>query len=367
MFALALALILTPAHPAHRPAQWRKKQPQIHDQKPEPALLAKEIEMAHQNTPRIITLTMNPTIDVAYRVARLHPTRKIRADSQISDPGGGGINVARVLNRLGANVCCHYLSGGATGATLDGLLERHELMRHHIPVSGDTRISTTIFEEETGDEFRIVSPGPILRKSEWEACLSLMQATPFDYLVASGSLPQGAPVDFYSRLARIAAERKARLVLDTSGEPLKAAIAGGGLYLIKPSLGEFRTLTGLALETISDVSDAASRIVKAGQAAMVAVTMGHRGAVLAFEGGTLCLPAVETKVRSTVGAGDSFVAAMVHALADGEDPAGAFRNGIAGGTAAILTPGTDLAFPEDIALIRTLVGDNCRDGADSLL
>ena len=304
---------------------------------------------------RIITLTMSPTIDIAYRVPRLEPTHKIRADSQSCDPGGGGINVARVLARLGADVCCHYLSGGVTGATLDALLDRHKLARHRLAVAGDTRISTTIFEAETGSEYRVVSPGPELGAQEWEACLALLRDTPVDYLVASGSLPRGVPDDFYARLQAVTTRQGARLVLDTSGDPLKAAVHAGGLHLIKPSLGEFRSLTGKALEEENAIAAEAFRLVQAGLVDMVAVTLGHKGAILAWEGGTLCLPAIPADVKSAVGAGDSFVAAMVFALSSGRDAVDAFRHGIAGGTAAILTPGTDLAFPEDIARMFALV------------
>ena len=304
---------------------------------------------------RILTLTMSPTIDVAYKVPKMAPTHKIRAKGQTYDPGGGGINVARVLTRLGADVCCHYLSGGVTGATLDGLLDRHCLARKRIPVTGDTRISTSICEEETGCEYRVVSTGTELARAEWEACLALLADSPCEYLVASGSLPHGVPADFYARLHAALAGRGTRLVLDTSGEALKAAVEAGGLHLIKPSLGEFRALTGKALEQESEIAAEALRIVQMGLAEMVAVTLGHNGALLAWEGGTMRLPAVPMEARSAVGAGDSFVAAMVFALASGRDEAEAFRYGIAGGTAAILTPGTDLAFPEDIERMLALV------------
>ncbi len=303
----------------------------------------------------IATLTMNPTIDVAYEVDRVIHTHKMRAQDQRCDPGGGGINVARVFVRLGGNARCYYLSGGPTGAALDGLLDLHQLVKTRIATHGQTRVSTAVLERESGKEFRFISPGPEVTPQEWEHCLARLAETECDYLVASGSLPPGVPRDFYARVQAIVRQRGARMVLDTSGDALREALAGGGIHLVKPSLGEFRQLVGRDFAGIEDIAAEAGKIVERGQAEIVAVTMGHEGALLAWKGGIVRLPAVAIEAKSSVGAGDSFLSAMVFALASGWSEVEAFRFGIAAGAAAVLTPGTNLCHPADIRRLHALV------------
>lgn len=296
----------------------------------------------------IATLTMNPTIDISYEVDRVAPTLKMRTSSERYAPGGGGINVARVFVRLGGNARCVYLAGGATGPALDGLVDLHQLVRTRIPIAEATRIATSAFERETGREYRFVPAGPSISESEWQACLDMLSEAQCDYFVASGSLPPGVPSDFYARLAARMRERGIETILDTSGEALRQGVQGGGLMLVKPSIGEFAQLVGKDLTDTNAIGEEAAAIVARGKARMVAVTMGHRGALLASEAGVTCLPALPVEAKSAVGAGDSFLAAMVHRLACGADPLEAFRFGMAAGSAAVLTPGTDLAYPPDI-------------------
>jgi len=297
---------------------------------------------------RIVTLTMNPAIDVAYEADRVFHTRKIRAHQEHYDPGGGGINVARVIARLGGTARAYYLSGGATGCALDGLLDQHALVRSCIPIKGDTRISTAIYERETGKEFRLVPRGPELTEQEWQASLDHLDGARADFLVASGSLPPGVPDDFYSRVQKLAQRRGMQFILDTSGAALREAVAGGGLYLVKPSIGELRQLVGRDLAEESEIAAAAQEIVDSGKSKYVAVTMGRDGAMLATGAGTWRLPAIPVEARSAVGAGDSFLAAMVFALGCERDPLDAFRYGVAAGAAAVLTPGTGLCHRDDV-------------------
>ena len=296
----------------------------------------------------IATLTLNPTIDVSFAVDKVFHTHKMRGRDERHAPGGGGINVARVFVRLGGIARCYYLSGGPTGVALDGLLDLHLLVRRKIPIEGETRVSTTVFETESGREYRFVTDGPEVSPEEWQQCLDALAEAECDYIVASGSLPRGVPGDFYARVARQAKERGIRFVLDSSGTGLSEGLAGGNVFLVKPSIGELRALTGRELASDEEIAEAALAIVGRGEAVNVAVTMGRDGALLANAGGTLRLPAIEVEVASAVGAGDSFLAGMVHALASGRKVEDAFRFGIAAGTAAILTPGTDLARPADI-------------------
>jgi 6-phosphofructokinase 2 len=302
---------------------------------------------------RVATLTLNPAIDSACEAERVFPTHKVRTHGERYDPGGGGINVARVLARLGENVEVVYLGGGATGALLDDLLTERGLVRHRIAIHDQTRMSLTVFERETGKEFRFVPEGPLLAESEWSAALDHCAALEQGWLVASGSLPRGTPEDFYARLARRMQARGTRLVLDTSGPALAAALEEGGLHLVKPSQGEFEALIGRKLASPQEIGEAAMTFVRAGKTAHFAVTLGHEGAVLAHAGGVLIRPGAPVAVKSATGAGDSFTAGMVHGFLQGEDAAGAFVWAMAAGTAAVLTPGTGLCDPADVRRLRS--------------
>ncbi|WP_374528398.1 1-phosphofructokinase family hexose kinase [Novosphingobium sp.] len=298
--------------------------------------------------PRIATLTLNPAIDSACEAEKVFPTHKIRTFGERYDPGGGGINVARVLARLGSKVEVVYLSGGATGALLDELLVDAGMHKHRIAIHDHTRMSLAVFERATGQEFRFVPEGPLVSEGEWQAALADSAALDCDWLVASGSLPRGVPDDFFARLAAALAPRGVRLALDTSGPALKAALDAGGLALVKPSQGEFEALTGQTFASPTEIGEAAQAMVRAGKAAMIAVTLGHEGAVLAHADGVEIRPGAKVEVRSATGAGDSFVAGMVHALSGGAAAAEALRWGMACGTAAVLNPGTGLAHVPDI-------------------
>ena len=212
----------------------------------------------------IVTLTLNPTVDLSFEVDRIQHTHKVRGRNERHDPGGGGINVARVFVRLGGNARCYYLSGGATGAALDGLLDLHQLVRSRVPIRGETRISTSVFESESGREYRFVTSGPTVSEDEWTACEALLAQAQCDYLVASGSLPLGVPEDFYARVARMAAGRGIRFVLDSSGAGLAQGLAGGGVFLAKPSIGELQAVTGHDLESEDAIVEAAGAIVGRG-------------------------------------------------------------------------------------------------------
>lgn len=297
----------------------------------------------------ILTVTLNPSIDVSATTQTVTTEHKLRCSDVRRDAGGGAINVARVLKRLGADCQTLYPAGGILGRLLRRLLDEDGIASIALEIEAETRESFTVLERESGGEFRFVLPGPQLADTEWQACLDRVAAIAerFAYVVASGSLPPGVPEDFYARLARITRERGSRMVLDASGQALAAALTEG-VYLVKPNLRELRELTGKSLEEEHAWDSAARELVRSGKAQVVALSLGHRGALLAAQGVRLRAPAIPVMIASTVGAGDSFLAAMVWRLASGNSLEEAFRYGIAGGTAALLAPGTSLAHKDDI-------------------
>ena len=300
--------------------------------------------------PDFLTLTPNPALDLATATARVEPTHKLRCGSLQRYPGGGGINVARVLHRLGHAVQAWHLSGGLAGAQLAQRLAAEGVPERCLPIAGETRENLSVVEQGTGQEYRFVLPGPHLATAEWQACLDAVaqQATPARWIVASGSLPPGVPDDFYARLARIARQQGSRMVLDSSGPALAAALEEG-VYLVKPSLREMRELTGLPLANAPQWQAAVQNLVHQHKAQVVALSVGAQGAVLATSGGVWQAPALPVQATTgTTGAGDCFLAVLLSALERGESAPTALRWGLAGGAAALLAPGTSLARAVDV-------------------
>ncbi|KRC10507.1 phosphofructokinase [Hydrogenophaga sp. Root209] len=303
-----------------------------------------------------LCLTMNPSVDVSTHTDRVVPADKLRCGPAQRDAGGGGLNVARVVHRLGGRGSALFPAGGAAGQWLTQHLEQAGLFAHALPIAQDTRENFTVQAQDTGAEYRFVLPGPTLTEDEWQANLDAVDqwSSELSFVVASGSLPPGVPADFYARLARAARQRGVRLVLDSSGPALAAALQAG-VFLVKPNLRELRELTGLPLATAVEWRAAAQALVDHGQADVVALTLGDRGALLLSRDGAWQAEALPVEVASSVGAGDSFVGALVWSLQQGDPLPQAFSWAVAAGSAALLTPGTGLCQPQDVRRLQPLV------------
>jgi 6-phosphofructokinase 2 len=297
----------------------------------------------------IVTFTMNPAMDVSAAVARVVPAHKLRCTSVRRDAGGGGINVARVVARLGSDVRAIYPVGGPIGDLLRRLVDAEAVASVTIPLSQDTRESFTVDEEETGRQYRFVLPGPELLGDECGRCLAAVaQLRPAPTLfVASGSLPAAVPDDFLARAVRAAKSLGAKAVVDTSGPALGAALSEGVL-LVKPNLRELQELVGSPLNEREQQLAAARSLIERGAAETVALTLGHLGALLVTRRQALYAPALPVKPTSVVGAGDSFLGAMVWSLDAGQGMEEAFRHGVAAGSAALLSAGTGLCKAADV-------------------
>ncbi len=305
----------------------------------------------------VATLTINPAVDLSTSVAEVTPAHKMRCGTGRRDPGGGGINVARVISRLGGRVTALFPAGGMGGQLLCEQLDRENVPRCTVNIAGETREDFTILEANSGKDYRFVLPGPVVQEPEWRACLRLIEELPEkpELIVASGSLPPGVPDDFYARVAMLAKKIGAKLALDTSGTALAAALQEG-VYLVKPSLRELEELTRDSFADGEAMVRACAVLIKSGQAENVTLTLGEGGALLTTASGSYSAPALPVKPVSAVGAGDSFFGCMVWSLAQGMGLVEAFRYGMAGGTAAVLNPGTELCHAEDV---RRLFGKIC--------
>ncbi|RAS08291.1 1-phosphofructokinase family hexose kinase [Ensifer adhaerens] len=295
----------------------------------------------------ILAIALNPTIDVWSRATRIHPTVKVRTHDVQQRPGGGGVNVARVIATLGGNAELIVLAGGATGAILKDALAVTAIRLHPRTIAGATRISFMVREEETGLEYRFVPEGPEICADDVSAVLGLVDKFQGNYLVASGSLPRNAPVDVYAEIARCAAKKGAKVILDCPGATLRDTLGKAVFFLIKPSLEELETLAGHRLDE-NGVAKAASALVRDGASEFVAVTLGREGALLAGAFGTLRVPSKHVVAKSTVGAGDSFIGGLVWFLEAGGPMEDAFRFGIAAGTAAVMAAGSELCKRQDV-------------------
>jgi len=304
----------------------------------------------------IVTFTPNPAVDVSTSVEQIVPTNKLRCTPSRRDPGGGGINVARVVRRLGGEAIAIYPRGGATGQLLSQLIAQEKISSRVSEIADETREDFSVQEGSSGKQYRFVLPGPLLSEREWRTCLDCLKSCDIrpGFVVASGSLPRGVPDDFYARAAQIAKSWNAKFVLDTSGLPLRVALEEG-VYLCKPNLRELADLVGVALDDEASWIRASSRLVDQGHAEIVALSLGHRGALLSAPHLTLRAQPLPIAPLSSVGAGDSFLGAMVFGLTAGFELDQAFRYAVAAGSSAVLNPGTELCHIEDIARLAPMV------------
>lgn len=300
---------------------------------------------------RLLTICLNPAIDVSAKVDSVYPISKMRSHDQSVEPGGGGINVARVLKSLGSSPELVYLSGGAVGTLLDDLLVDYKLDTRCFKIDGSTRVSFNVNELSSHHDYRFVPDGPAVNAHSFQQLMGYLANSildPQDIVVASGSLPRSVPDTAYAEMADIIAQHKARFILDSAGVGLSTTIASQfPIFLIKPSLNELQQLAGCKLGERA-ARDFTLSLIKDSNIDHVAVSMGSHGAFLASEQRVTRLPAYLVETHSAVGAGDSFLGGLVHYLASGFSIDSAFRFGMAAGAAAVMTPGCKLCEPEQV-------------------
>ena len=294
----------------------------------------------------IVTLTMNPAIDLSVVVDRVIADAKLRCRDVRRDPGGGGINVARAVTRLGGEVRAIYPAGGSGGAMLTELLARERVQAVCIEVAEPLRENLTALEEETRRQFRFVMPGAALGAGEQQRLLERALDPPPAFLVVSGSLPPGVAPAFVAGLAERAREVGTKLILDTSGDALREGLAGR-VYLVKPNRRELSQIAGRELRGDHEIETIARGILERGEAQVIVVSLGAAGVLVVTASMVLRIRSPDVPIRSRVGAGDCTVAGITLALARGEALATAVRLGVAAGAAAVMTPGTELCRRED--------------------
>ena len=300
--------------------------------------------MNHSN--KIVTLTINPAIDKSTKFSGLIAEQKIRCEEPRFDAGGGGINVSKAIARLGGKSLAVFTAGGASGQLLEDLVVKESIDYQVVKTKNWTRESFTAVDTITNSQYRFGMPGAELSREESDEILLKIEQLQPEFLVASGSLSPKIGDDFYEKVAAVSRKIGSKLIIDTSGEPLKRAI-DEGVFLLKPNVSELAKLVGAETLEMDEVDDAARDIISKGGCEIVVVSLGSQGAMLVTKDFCEHIPAPPVQKKSTVGAGDSMVGGMVWALSTGKTLQEMLRWGVACGSAATMNEGTQLFKNED--------------------
>ncbi len=264
------------------------------------------------------------------------------------DPGGGGVNVSRVIKRLGGDSTAIYTKGGYTGEIFHELLRKEGVAQDPVKIKNDLRQNFAVTETSTGELFRFGMPGAALEEREYQDILKKIDQYPqADFLVASGSLPPGAPENFYAEVSKRAKKNNIKFILDTSGKAFSAALEEGA-YLMKPNMRELQDLTSHIPENEEEQKKMLLEIRRKYNIEVLVVSLGAKGAYLVRNSSVEHFPAPQVEHVSSIGAGDSMVAGITYSLACGNSVENAILYGLACGSATIKSPGTELLQKKDV-------------------
>lgn len=300
----------------------------------------------------ILTITLNPALDMNTEAEKVIPDVKLRCIEPAVDPGGGGINVARAIQYMGGNVSAIVAIGGHNGNRLLELLMAEGIATMPIPSPGETRASVVVNDKTTGLQYRFMLPGPPWEEQHIDKAIqTIAKHAPKDGLIIfSGSQPPGVPVDFAETLSGAITDAGAKLIVDTSGPPLRQIVEDprSPPFLLRSDDEEAEGLAGRKLETPTDTAAYARELIARGVAQNIIFARGAEGSVLTTPEGSWLATAAKVKVVSKVGAGDSFVGGFTLSLARGLSMQEAARWGAAAASAAVTTEATDLCRAEDV-------------------
>ena len=297
----------------------------------------------------IITLTLNPAVDQTMVVSEVTLGEVNRVREVYLDPAGKGINVSRMVHRLGWPTIAFGFLAGEIGLLAEKALDNEGVQYHFVHVPGQTRLNVTLIDESTGVLTNYNGRG--LRVDE-ESVARLDEVLTFwlqagSVLVLAGSLPRGMPEDTYARYIELAKAAGSKTILDADGEPLRLGLEAEPT-LIKPNRPEAQRLLGRLLPDLEAVTDAA-RELAATRSTIVIISMGGNGAVYATKDGAWLAVPPEIELNSSVGSGDALVAGLAVALAGDRPLVEGLREGTAAGAATAQTAGTTPGSKEEVA------------------
>lgn len=296
----------------------------------------------------IYTVTLNPALDKTVEIPGMALDTVNRITEMRTDPGGKGINVSKVIAKLGGESCAVGILGGGSGKMLEKLLENENFTARFRFVEGQTRTNLKIIDREGHTNTDINEPGLTVTAAELDALLRelLAELRPGDIVVLAGSLPKGAPQDTYRTWSAACKKAGARVFLDADGALLAEGIKAAP-HLIKPNDGELSRLAGKKLETLEELTAEGRKLLERGIERVV-ISLGGRGALYLRKGRTIYAEGLRVPVGSTVGAGDSVVAALAYAEAQGLSEEEAVRLSTAAGAANVMCSGTQAAEREAV-------------------
>lgn len=299
----------------------------------------------------ILTITVNPALDLATEAPAVIPDQKLRCSAPHIHPGGGGVNVSRAIANLGGTSHPLVAYGGPTGEMLVQLLQDEGLSPEPLGIDYPTRQSVSVRDGATGLQFRFMLPGPEWSAADCDRARETVRAAiePGALVIPSGSLPPGMDEAFFLDINRDVAAQGGRMIIDTSGKALERAAKGGdGLYVLRMDLAEARGLVGNGLTGgLSQIANLSRDLRMRGAAEIVMIAADEQGTVISTPDWCgLTRPPVVLPV-SKIGAGDSFIGAFAHALARGDDPVTACAWGTAAAASAVTMEGTLLCQRAD--------------------
>jgi 6-phosphofructokinase 2 len=304
----------------------------------------------------ILTITLNPCIDKSTKLDTLKPESKLRCAEVVNEPGGGGINVSKALKKLETSSVALFPAGGHNGNMLCSLLKEEEILFHAVDTKNETRENWVVLETSANNQYRFTFPGREVREETIKALIDQIRSFAPTFVVASGSLPPGLPDYFYGLIVKNAVAVGAKCIVDTSGAALQA-LKGRKAFLIKPNINELCQMLNVDSIDKEEIPTAAQQAIRDGFAEIIVISLGAAGAWLVSSEKKYFIAAPVVEKRSTVGAGDSMVAGIVHMLQKKLSLKEAISFGVACGSAATMNEGTQLFNKEDAESLYKMISE----------
>jgi 6-phosphofructokinase 2 len=299
----------------------------------------------------IVSLSLNPAIDLNYEVTAITHDQKSRASKTYYDPGGTGINVGKALQILKANCKTCYITAGKMGEFLDGMIQQELTDTYSLRVEGETRINTTILQSSPFRQYEINATGPHISPHQIEQIVDqFLTFCQQGIGILTGSLPPGLPKDTYNKINLLMQQQGARCIIDAPIDILRHTLDSQP-FLIKPNLHELETLQNKSLSSVEQIAAEARQLIQRG-CHLVCVSLGEKGAILSTVENSFFCNAPDITTHSTVGAGDSMVAALAYAHIQQQSPQNALTLAVACGTATAKQPGSQLFKLADLEILK---------------
>jgi 1-phosphofructokinase len=301
----------------------------------------------------IITVTLNPAVDKTVLIDNFTAGSVNRVSDVRLDAGGKGINVSKVIASLGGESLATGILGGNAGTFIKEYLDSSGIANNFVTVQGETRTNLKIVDSVKGENTDINEIGPNISRVDIEQVKSIMHNNQGadNIIVLSGSVPAGVSKDIYKELILTAKQSGSRTILDADGELLKYGLEAGP-YLIKPNIHELERLFGVKIYNIETAIKYSLEIKNKFGIEVVVVSIGEEGALFISNTSIIVAEGIKVKVGSTVGAGDSMVAALAYSINRGYTFEDTVRLAVAAGTANVMTNGTQ---PAELELINGFI------------